>query len=116
MGTTSAIVGAYCLAGEIGEQFGRGAAEVDSSNVAGAIAKAFAAYDARFRPFMDQVQKGVGEDGSFYSSSLLSSSFGVSLLHLIAGLASFFKLNIGAMMLKEQVKNWDLPDYEVLRA
>ncbi|KAI0537104.1 hypothetical protein GGR58DRAFT_361542 [Xylaria digitata] len=114
MGTTSSIVGAYILAGEIGRYCGRGTAkQAGKSNAGENIAKALASYDTKFRPFMDQVQKGVGE-GSDWGYSLLSSAFGISLMHLFAAVASFFKVNIGAMVLKEQVKDWDLPDYEEL--
>ncbi|KAI1126186.1 hypothetical protein F5Y10DRAFT_293957 [Nemania abortiva] len=111
MGTTSSIVGAYVLAGEIGKHCGRGT----SPNTKDNIAEALAAYDAKFRPFMDQIQKGVAEaEGFSMTSALLSSAFGISLLHLFAACVAFFKVNIGAMMLKEQVKGWDLPEYEEL--
>ncbi|TGJ82790.1 hypothetical protein E0Z10_g5973 [Xylaria hypoxylon] len=114
MGTTSSIVGAYILAGEIGRHCGRGSAKPAGESSTGEnIAKALASYDTKFRPFMDQVQKGVGE-GSDWGYSLLSTAFGISLMHLFAAVASYFKVNIGAMMLKEQVKDWNLPDYEEL--
>ncbi|KAI0449989.1 hypothetical protein F5B21DRAFT_529401 [Xylaria acuta] len=114
MGTTSGIVGAYVLAGEIARHCGRGTREPGKSKSDADIAKALAAYDTKFRPFMDQVQKGVGEEEGGIGYSLMSSAFGVSLIYMIAGVASLFKLNVGAMMLKEQVKDWDLPDYEEL--
>ncbi|KAF2967521.1 hypothetical protein GQX73_g6039 [Xylaria multiplex] len=111
MGTTSSVVGAYILAGEIERYCGRGTAkQAGKSNAGENIAKALAAYDAKFRPFMDQVQKGVGE-GSNWGYSLMSSSLGVSVMYLFAAVASFFRVNIGAMVLKEQVKDWDLPNY-----
>ncbi|KAI1119553.1 hypothetical protein F5Y14DRAFT_395746 [Nemania sp. NC0429] len=114
MGTTSSVVGAYILAGEIAQHCGRGTAKQGAKAKTGdSIADALAAYDAKFRPFMDQVQKGVGEENGF-AYGLLSSSFGIFLLHLFAAVASFLGVNIGAMMLKEQVKDWDLPDYEEL--
>ncbi|KAI1426389.1 hypothetical protein F5Y12DRAFT_713118 [Xylaria sp. FL1777] len=114
MGTTSSIVGAYILAGEIGRHCGRGTRKLaGKSNTGDNIAKALASYDTKFRPFMDQVQKGIGE-GSGWGYSLLSSAFGVSLVYVFASVVSFFRVNVGAMMLKEQVKDWDLPDYEEL--
>jgi 2-polyprenyl-6-methoxyphenol hydroxylase-like FAD-dependent oxidoreductase len=116
MGTTSGIVGAYILAGEIGRHCGRGTTADEKLNNRGNIAKALAAYDAKFRPFMDQVQKdvpGTGQ-GPNWGYSLMTSSIGISLMYIFAGLASFFKVNIGAMMLKEEVRDWDLPDYEEL--
>ncbi|KAI1294298.1 hypothetical protein F5Y03DRAFT_319590 [Xylaria venustula] len=114
MGTTSSIVGAYILAGEISRYCGRGDTKPSGKADTGDnIAKALAAYDAKFRPFMDQVQKGVGE-GSDWGYSLLSSAFGITLMYFVAAVASFFRVNVGAMALKEQVKDWDLPDYEEL--
>jgi 2-polyprenyl-6-methoxyphenol hydroxylase-like FAD-dependent oxidoreductase len=115
MGTTSAIVGAYILAGEIGRYCGKGTtADAGKVNTQDNIAQALAAYDSKFRPFMDQVQKDVAEGSGGLGYSMMSSSIGISLIYILAGLASFFKVNIGAMMLKEGVKNWELPDYEEL--
>ncbi|KAI0872695.1 hypothetical protein GGS24DRAFT_466455 [Hypoxylon argillaceum] len=116
MGTTSSIVGAYILAGEISKCCGRGTAKQAGKDSTGDnIAKALAAYDAKFRPFMDQVQKGIAEaEGMGMATALMSSAFGISLLHLLASCVALFKVNIGAMMLKEQVKDWDLPDYKEL--
>ncbi|KAI3332540.1 hypothetical protein F4824DRAFT_514361 [Ustulina deusta] len=114
MGTTSSIVGAYILAGEISRYCGRGTANrAGTPNTGDNIAQALASYDTVFRPFMDHVQKGVGEGGAALGY-LLSSAFGIWLLYLVAAIASFCQVNIGAMMLKEQVKNWHLPDYEEL--
>ncbi|KAI3332483.1 hypothetical protein HD806DRAFT_480734 [Xylariaceae sp. AK1471] len=116
MGTTSSIVGAYILAGEIGRHCGRGTTVDGILNTQDNITKALAAYDMKFRPFMDQVQKNVpgAREGSNWVYSLMASSIGISLMYFFAGLASLFKVNIGAMMLKEEVKNWDLPEYEEL--
>ncbi|KAI1268840.1 hypothetical protein F5Y18DRAFT_169299 [Xylariaceae sp. FL1019] len=116
MGTTCAVVGAYMLAGEISKFCGRG----DTSTTASSdikpkdnISKALAAYDDNFRPFMDQVQKGVKASSGF-GSSLLSTSLGISLIHVFFGVISYFKVNVGAMFLKEEIHDWDLPDYEEL--
>ncbi|KAI8629475.1 hypothetical protein F5Y19DRAFT_484853 [Xylariaceae sp. FL1651] len=115
MGTSSSIVGAYILAGEIARHCGHGTIEAASGKLdtQDNIGKALAAYDQRFRPFMDQVQKGVGDESSFVPS-FLSTSIGVSLIYFFVGILSFFKVNIGAMMLKEGVENWDLPNYKEL--
>ncbi|KAH6652058.1 hypothetical protein BKA67DRAFT_537903 [Truncatella angustata] len=105
MGTTSALVGAYILAGEIGRHCGKAA----NADVGDGVAAALKAYDQKFRPFMDQVQKGIleGDSGMVYPSS----AFGIAVAHLFLGLASFFKLPIFGWFLKEEVKDWDLPDY-----
>ncbi|KAI0159573.1 hypothetical protein GGR57DRAFT_429929 [Xylariaceae sp. FL1272] len=115
MGTTSAIVGAYMLAGEISKFCGRGDTSTASSGTKPQdnISKALAAYDSNFRPFMDQVQKGVNGSSGF-GSSLLSTSLGISLIYFLFGIISFLKINVGAMFLKEEIQNWDLPDYEEL--
>jgi 2-polyprenyl-6-methoxyphenol hydroxylase-like FAD-dependent oxidoreductase len=118
MGTTSAMVGAYILAGEISRQFGRADKKGANNNkkTTENIARALSAYDTKFRPFMDQVQKDVpgSGDGYGWKFSLMTSSLGVSLMYFTAGLASFFKINFAAMMLKEKVDDWELPYYEVL--
>ncbi|KAI0149023.1 hypothetical protein BJ166DRAFT_486395 [Pestalotiopsis sp. NC0098] len=104
MGTTSAMVGAYILAGEIGQHCGIPAL------ANGIVGAALEAYDDKFRPFMDQVQHGVLEDKS--GMMMPSSSVGVGLANLFLGIASLFKLNIFGWFLKEEVKDWDLPDYD----
>jgi len=96
MGTTSAIVGAYVLAGEIGKADG----EKD-------FRMALEVYENKFRPFMDKVQKGVEKGGM----STPSSSIGIAAFNLFMGVASLLHINIGAWLLKETVKGWSLPEY-----
>ncbi|TVY68791.1 Uncharacterized protein LSUE1_G006996 [Lachnellula suecica] len=108
MGTTSAIVGAYILAGEIGRHCGG-----ENPATKQSLAIALEAYNTKFQPFMTQVQKGVLEEGGF-SNYFPSSSFGIAVMYRILGIASFFKVNMGKWMLKEEVKDWELPDYEEL--
>lgn len=111
MGTTSAMVGAYVLAGEIGRHCG-GSGKGDANREGGSsqdLTAALKAYEERFRPFMTQVQKGVqGEDW------MPQSSFGIGMLNLLFGVASFFRINVlGSFVLKEGgVKEWELPEYE----
>jgi hypothetical protein len=50
MGTTSSIVGAYILAGEIGRHCGLGGDDTKDG-----LATALKAYEQKLRPFMDQV-------------------------------------------------------------
>lgn len=113
MGTTSGIVGAYILAGEIGRHCGCPDREdIDSaSDFKDSLAAALAAYEQKFQPFMTQVQKGVSEDSG---GKLWSTAFGIGVLHCLLGVASLLRVNIGKWMLKEDVKGWDLPDYEEL--
>jgi 2-polyprenyl-6-methoxyphenol hydroxylase-like FAD-dependent oxidoreductase len=117
MGTTSAIVGAYILAGEIRRHCGRSdgalADEVDDSK--SSLATALEAYQRKFQPFMDQVQKGVSvSEETGILDKLVSSSFGIGIVNHLMSIASFFRLNLGRWSLKEEVKGWDLPVYEEL--
>ncbi|KAL3468734.1 hypothetical protein BJX99DRAFT_269239 [Aspergillus californicus] len=100
MGASSAIVGAYILAGEIGRH--------PRSHTT-----AFRAYDTRFRPFMNQVQKGVGD------SSILDkipwSPFTIGVLYRLMWLASCLRLDLlGRVLGDGPVKGWELPEYEIL--
>ena len=112
MGTTSAMVGAYILAGEIGRHCGSSA----GGNASGGgdskkgLATALKAYEEKFQPFMNHVQKGVEESSGW--DSLMSTSFGIAVINFLVGVASIFKLNIGKWSLKENMKGWDLPEYE----
>ncbi|KAL5353832.1 hypothetical protein ACLOAV_001876 [Pseudogymnoascus australis] len=112
MGTTSAMVGAYILAGEIGRHCGR--SEGGNANKGGGsndeISAALKAYEQKFRPFMDHVQKGIEESSGW--DSFMSTSFGIAVINFLVGVASFFKVNIGKWSLKENIKGWDLPEYE----
>ena len=105
MGTTSALVGAYILAGEISEH----CKKADVRDTGLGLDAALAAYNVKFRPFMDQVQKGVLEGDS--GMRLPSSALGIGIAHMLLGLASFFKFPIFGYFLKEEVKDWTLPEY-----
>lgn len=58
MGTTSAIVGAYVLAGEISKEFNKSF----KGNVQQSLTAALDSYEAEFRPFIDQIQKGLSDN------------------------------------------------------
>lgn len=107
MGTTCGMVGAYILAGEIARHCGGNDTKDD-------LAGALKAYDEKFRPFMDQVQKGVASDTGMWSS-MPTSAFGVGVLNCIMGLVSFLRLDLAKWFLKEDaVKDWKLPEYAEL--
>ncbi|KAL6872755.1 FAD/NAD(P)-binding domain-containing protein [Trichoderma novae-zelandiae] len=110
MGTTSGLVGAYVLAGEISRHCGKangGKAPTDGLDMA------FKAYDDKFRPFINQVTDGVGDDSIFWNM-MPSSAFAVGLVNLVLGIAAFLRLNVlGRWILKEGVK-WTLPEYDEL--
>ncbi|KAF2835101.1 FAD/NAD(P)-binding domain-containing protein [Patellaria atrata CBS 101060] len=108
MGTTSAIVGAYILAGEIGRYCRRSnRADVHGENT---LVAALKEYEQRFRPFMNQVQEGVAEDS--FTDKVPWTPFTIAILNFLLGVASFFRVNIFKWLLKENVKGWDLPEYE----
>ncbi|KAM0429780.1 hypothetical protein ACHAPT_006386 [Fusarium lateritium] len=104
MGTTSSMVGAYVLAGEIEKHCRESGTD--------GIPSALKAYDETFRPFMDQVQRGLTEGGSFWGK-LPTSSFGVIVANIFMWLAMMLRLDvISKRVLREDVGTWKLPDYE----
>jgi 2-polyprenyl-6-methoxyphenol hydroxylase-like FAD-dependent oxidoreductase len=105
MGTTSSMVGAYVLAGEIGKHCG-GSGNKES------LSSALKSYEEKFRPFMDQVQDGITEDRAFWGK-IPSSSIGITIVNLILWLAALLRLDvISKWLLREDVQNWDLPNYD----
>ncbi|KFY39941.1 hypothetical protein V494_03741 [Pseudogymnoascus sp. VKM F-4513 (FW-928)] len=112
MGTTSAMVGAYILAGEIGKHCGRsdGGDAGKGGDSKDGVTAALAAYEQKFRPFMEHIQKGIEERSRW--DGFMSTSFGVGVINIIVGIASLFKVNVGRLALKEDLKGWDLPEYE----
>ncbi len=117
MGTTAAIVGAYILAGEIGNHCGpNNGKAVKKAGTEDGLAAALGAYERKFRPFMTQVQDKVS-DGSIWDK-MPSSAFGIAIMNYIVGVIAFLRLNVfGEWLLAENVKGWDLPDYdEMVRA
>lgn len=109
MGTTSSIVGAYVLAGEIGRHVG-GSMSMGEDVKAGLTA-ALKAYQDKFQPFMSQVQEGVLEDTNDFWKP--SSPFGIELMNYALGAASLLKLDLlSKWILREDIKGWDLPEYK----
>ena len=114
MGTTSGVVGAYILAGEIGKHCGR-ASDCEEKVSQSKIQDALAAYEAKFHPFMDHVQKGVGEDSMMSKLMMPSSALGISLVNGIMRVVSFLGLDMfSGAFLKEDIKDWSLPRYKEL--
>jgi hypothetical protein len=115
MGTTSAVVGAYILAGEIGRHCGGSNTEDTDrgDDTKERLTAALKAYEQKLRPFMDQVQKGVLEDSGW--SGISSMAFGISIMSCLLGVASLLRVNIGKYFLKKDVKGWDLPEYVEMR-
>ncbi|KAJ5115885.1 hypothetical protein N7456_000233 [Penicillium angulare] len=113
MGTSSAIVGAYILAGEIGTH----CAAVDHQGEPSkdCHVAAFKAYDEKFRPFMNQIQKGVGDPSVF--DNIQWGPFTIGAVHWVAWLASCLRIDrLGRLFSDNQIKGWDLPEYESLKS
>jgi len=115
MGTTCAVVGAYVLAGEIGRYCGGSVGEEDDggTDTRKGLTEALNAYERTFRPFINQVQKGVLKDASFLDG-VLATPFGIGVLNWFLGLASLLRLNVPGWILHEDVQGWDLLGYEEL--
>ncbi|KAL2848409.1 hypothetical protein BJY01DRAFT_159970 [Aspergillus pseudoustus] len=113
MGTTSAMVGAYILAGEIGRQL-RSPGNQCQEGVTEATVwheAAFQAYDSKFRPFIDQIQKGVGEPSVF--DKIPWSPLTIGAAHWVLWFVSCLRLDLFEGLLSDQpVKGWELPEYE----
>ncbi|KAM3481160.1 hypothetical protein MY5147_000793 [Beauveria neobassiana] len=117
MGTTCGIVGAYVLAGELSRLGGGGGGGGgdDEALTHSTLQDALAAYDARFRPFIDQVQDGIGEESLFSKLLMPSSAFGISVLNFCLRAMTFLGIRLSSSsLMKEGVKNWDLPQYKSL--
>ncbi|KAJ5505966.1 Monooxygenase FAD-binding [Penicillium expansum] len=115
MGTTSGIVGAYVLAGEIGRHCG-GPSEkhfVEGNDTPDALMTALQAYEQKFRPFISQVQEGVSDDGGLWDR-ISATAFGVALMNHLMGIASFLRLDLLSKFSANPVKDWKLPTYEEL--
>ncbi|KAJ9381852.1 hypothetical protein DTO063F5_5979 [Paecilomyces variotii] len=110
MGTTSALVGAYILAGEISKiQKGH---ETKDHNTKKELLMALKSYDQKFRPFMDQVQRGLTEDWDVWDW-IASTWLNILIFNFLVAVASFLRINIlGRFALREDVRDWSLPDYE----
>ncbi|PWI72834.1 FAD binding domain protein [Purpureocillium lilacinum] len=112
MGTTSAFVGAYILAGEIGRHCGTSGH--DHSAARDNITAALEEYDRKLRPFMDQVTKGIDGDSALYKF-MPTGPIGITMLNAFMGLMALLRLNVlGEWVLKEDVKDWTLPKYKEL--
>lgn len=94
MGTTSAFVGAYVLAGEI---------ERHSDD----IPKAFAEYERVLRPFVNEFQK---ISTTFLKLALPETSWGIWVLYFLAGLFGPL-LHILAQWMPKEKGGWAVPDY-----
>ncbi|RYP05053.1 hypothetical protein DL764_004072 [Monosporascus ibericus] len=100
MGTTSAIVGAYVLAGEL-------ARHKEDPHAA------LKAYDEVMRPFVAEAQKLMpGVPGLMFPKT----QFGISIMHLVAGVLSWMKPDrFVSRFLPENKGGWTPPEYPELK-
>lgn len=106
MGTTSSLVGAYVLAGEIQDHINRLGTSKE------VIPKALNSYEQRFRPFMDTVQDGIEKDKTYWHK-MPQGPLLLILLNIFLSIASFFRLDILASnIMREDTGTWRLPEYK----
>ncbi|KAJ5095001.1 Monooxygenase FAD-binding [Penicillium argentinense] len=116
MGTTSGIVGAYILAGEIGRHC-RNSSSSHSKETQGTpdqLLGALEAYEQKFQPFMSQVQKGVSFENGGIWERVSATAFGIAVMNHLMGVASFLRLDLLSRFQSDVVTNWELPVYEEL--
>ncbi|PSS24941.1 hypothetical protein M430DRAFT_63598 [Amorphotheca resinae ATCC 22711] len=107
MGTTSGLVGAYVLAGEIAKHLNRSNGVDNADGAAGLLASALEAYNSQLRPFVSQVQ----QLGPLW---VPASCWGISIFNFLIGLAASLRLDIlGRYVLRENIQ-WDTPEYAEL--
>ena len=106
MGTTSGIVGAYVLAGEISKYCSsRNAFE----GLQDSLVTALHEYDTRFRPFIKQVQNlgpGMPQIG------LPATRWGIATMHSFLWLSRSLGIDAVAQWFLRESTVWDLPPYE----
>ncbi|KAJ5960751.1 Monooxygenase FAD-binding [Penicillium vulpinum] len=98
LGTTSSLVGAYVLAGELarGEN----------------LSQALQNYSKTLRPFIDEVQQ---VNIWWIRKAVPTSQWGISILHLIIGLACFLRIpQLISRFSEDGGGDWKLPDYPEL--
>lgn len=107
LGTSSALVGAYVLAGEITKYRAKGKEE-NAANLAAALR----AYDEVLRPFVEKAQTlSPGVPGLLYPKTW----WGVWVLQLVLWLVALLRFDKLATLLgSDDVKGWELPDYPAL--
>ncbi|KXJ86986.1 hypothetical protein Micbo1qcDRAFT_218781 [Microdochium bolleyi] len=113
MGTTCAIVGAWVLAGEIGQATkGKSMTEKQLQHDA-QVDAALRGYETKLRPCIDQVQHGLPESPGLYDS-FLETRIGIVLIYWIVALSSMLGIDVLAkFVLREDIRNWELPEYHL---
>ncbi|KAM0327432.1 hypothetical protein ACHAQA_005718 [Verticillium albo-atrum] len=107
LGTSSAIVGSYVLAGEISKHCG-GADQEGASDIEGALR----GYEETLRPFVNRAQQlGPGVPWIAFPST----PFWVWVANHIFWLLSLLRVEKLAQYFSDDVKGWTVPDYPVMQ-
>ncbi|KAM5383707.1 hypothetical protein ACJZ2D_001696 [Fusarium nematophilum] len=104
-GCTWGLVGPYILAGEIATLYNK-----DNSSATAAVIQGAKNYEEKFRPIATSMHGG---SELFDSLTAPRSKLGIWLLHSVARIAAYWKLDLGAG-LDKTTSNWELPEYPVL--
>lgn len=106
LGTTSSLVSAYALAGEIHRHCSR---DPSSKEI---VPEALHTYQELSRLFIKTVQDGIEKDKTYWHK-MPSDPILLMVLKIFLVIASFFKLDVLAKnIMKEDTGDWKLPDYE----
>ncbi|KAL4795567.1 hypothetical protein BDV19DRAFT_389159 [Aspergillus venezuelensis] len=112
MGSSSALVGSYVLAGEIIKHCSSSTGSSSDFSKRENIKQALKSYEDTFRPFMADVQEGI-ERGSTYWNKIPSSRVGVAIVYFVLGVVSFLRLDVLAncFIREGATTGWGLPGY-----
>jgi 2-polyprenyl-6-methoxyphenol hydroxylase-like FAD-dependent oxidoreductase len=108
LGTTSSIVGAYVLAGEISKH-----CETSNRISKDSITTAFGAYEETFKPYIHQIQKDLTANNNYFDN-FPSSSLGITATYYLIRVASLLRLDFFAQYFIREKNNWELPYYQTL--
>lgn len=105
MGTTTAMIGAYILAGELAA-----ITSTSTSTPHSSILVALKNYESRLRPLITQITATSGGPPDWL---MPSTPWGIAVLHWVASLmAALWWDPVMNLFLKEAVSEWKLPEYE----
>lgn len=108
MGSSCAMAGAYILAGEIGSHCGKAGPQCNISQEA--ISSAFESYDTKYRPFIEKVQKGVGDPSIFDNIRWTPLTLGI--VHRLAWVLSFLRVDtFASIFVDNKSTGWEVPNY-----
>ena len=100
LGTTSSVIGAYVLAGEI-------------SRNPGDVNQALRNYEATLRPYIDEIQN---MNTSVIAFAFPTTWWGIALLQFVASVVCFLRIpDLVNRFASENTGGWQVPEYEELK-